>query len=322
MGLHRNSTLKVCVRNIKQETATIKRFTLQAIDNNLLPSFSGGSHITTYLPHPLGTLERHYSIFNISTEAGLIEIAVRLSENSTGGSGYWHQSVKIGDILSVSYPKNYFPLSFQAKHHVFYAAGIGITPFLSMMAELTEKNSSFELHYAAKSKEQCAFYEFISKTYPDQCHFYFSNGESNKRLSPTQLLNHRIGTHVYFCGPESMIQDFTYAAKSYGYPSFNIHVERFAPRAKKEQHAFQVLLKRSDKQIEVPENASLLEVLLQNGIKVPNSCRVGGCGTCEVKVVEGQIVHFDSFLTEAQQCSKQLMLSCVSRGNGRLVLDL
>ncbi|MEH7883387.1 PDR/VanB family oxidoreductase [Bacillus sp. JJ1609] len=322
MVLRRNSILEVRVRNIVEETAAIKRFTLQAFDYSQLPAFSGGSHITTFLPHSLGTLERHYSIFNLNAEAGLFEIAVRLAEDSTGGSRYWHQNVKIGDVLPVSYPKNYFPLSFQAKHHVFYAAGIGITPFISMMAELAEKNSSFELHYAAKSKDQCAFYEFLSKTYPNHCRFYFSNGEGNKRLLPTQLLNHRIGTHVYFCGPENMIQDFTNAAKSYGYPSFNIHVERFTPPAKKEQNAFQAILKRSEKQLEVPENASLLEVLLQNGIKVPYSCRAGGCGTCEIKVVEGQIVHFDSFLTEDQKYSKQSMLSCISRGNGRLVLDL
>ncbi|MED4586581.1 PDR/VanB family oxidoreductase [Brevibacillus choshinensis] len=320
--MHRNSTLEVRVRNIIEETSTIKRFTLQAIDYSMLPPFSGGSHITTFLPHHSGNLERHYSIFNITSEMGLFEIAVRLAEDSTGGSRYWHQNVHVGDILSVSYPKNYFPLSFQAKHHVFYAAGIGITPFLSMMAELVDKNRSFELHYAAKSKEQCAFYDYLRKEFPDQCHFYFSNGEGTNRLLPTQLLNHRIGTHVYFCGPESMIQDFKIAAKTFGYPSFNIHLERFAPPPKKEQHAFQVNLKRSDTQLEVPANSSLLDVLLQNGIKIPYSCRVGGCGTCEIKVEEGQIIHFDSFLSEEQQCSKQTMLSCVSRGKGRLVLDI
>lgn len=305
-----------------EETSTIKRFTLQALDGSMLPSFSGGSHITTFLPHPSGTLERHYSIFNISSENGLFEIAVRLAEDSTGGSRYWHQNVQVGDVLTVSYPKNYFPLSFQAKHHAFYAAGIGITPILSMMEVLVEKNRSFELHYAAKSKDQCAFYDYIRKVFPDQCHFYFSTGEGSKRLSPTQLLKHRIGTHVYFCGPENMIQDFTLAAKTYGYPSFNIHFERFAPPPKKDHHAFQVKLTRSDKQLEVPATSSLLDVLLQNGIKIPYSCRVGGCGTCEVKVVEGEIVHFDSFLTEEQQCSNQTMLCCVSRGKGGLVLNI
>lgn len=318
----RNPTLQVRVIDSKEESPSIKRFTLQAMDQNELPPFSGGSHITTYLPHPSGKLERHYSIFNLTSEACLFEIAVRLAEDSTGGSRYWHQSVQIGDFLTVSYPKNYFPLSFQAKHHVFYAAGIGITPFLSMMAELAAKNLSFELHYAAKSKEQCAFYDYLGDVYPDHCHFYFSNGEESKRLSPAHLLDHRIGTHVYFCGPEKMIQEFSMAAKIYGYPSANIHVERFAPPVKKEMQPFQVYLQQQGKQLEITANTSLLDTLLQNGIQVPYSCRVGGCGTCEIKVAEGEVVHFDSFLTEAQQRSQRTMLSCVSRGKGSLVLDI
>ncbi|WP_312108308.1 PDR/VanB family oxidoreductase [Brevibacillus reuszeri] len=320
--MYRNRALQVRVANIKEETSTIKRFTLQAIDDTILPPFSGGSHITTFLPQPTGILDRHYSVFNLTAKTGLLEIAVRLAEDSTGGSYYWHHHVQVGDVLSVSYPKNYFPLSFQAKHHAFYAAGIGITPFLSMMAELTEKNKTFELHYAAKSKEQCAFYDYLREAFPNQCHFYFSNGEDKKRLSPTQLLNHRIGTHVYFCGPESMIQDFATSAKTYGYPPFHVHFERFAPRPMKEQHAFQIKMKRKEAELEVPANATLLDVLLQNGIKIPYSCRVGGCGTCEIKVTEGEIVHFDSFLSEEQQKSNRTMLSCVSRGKGRLVLDL
>lgn len=318
--MNQNSALEVRVKSMKQETPTIKRFTLQAVDQSMLPSSSGGSHLTAFIPHPAGTLERQYSLFNTTSEKGLFEIAVRLADDSTGGSRYWHENVQIDDVLTVSCPKNYFPLSFQAKHHVFYAAGIGITPFLSMMAELNEKKKTFELHYAAKSIEQCAFYEYLNKVYPGQCRFYFSKG--SKRLSPTQLLDHRIGTHVYFCGPEKMIQDFSKAAKSYGYPSFNIHFERFAPPRKQKQEAFQVKLKKSGAQIEVPKDTSLLDVLLQNGVKVPYSCRAGGCGTCEVKVEEGEIVHFDSFLTEKQQGGMKTMLSCVSRGQGRLVLDL
>jgi dimethylamine monooxygenase subunit B len=319
--LHQNSTLEVCVKSVKRETATIKRFTLQALDGSKLPPFSGGSHITTYLPRSPGTLERSYSIFNLS-EPGCIEIAVRLAETSTGGSEYWHHHVSEGDVLKVSYPINHFPLSFQAKHHVFYAAGIGITPFLSMMAELSAKNQSFELHYAAKSKEQCAFFEFLKQSYPGKCHFYFSEGENRQRLSAKLLMDHRIGTHVYFCGPEKMIQEFSSAAISFGYPAFNIHSERFAPPVKKDAVPFAITLKQSGKYLEVPAENSLLEVLRQNGVDVPYSCRVGGCGTCEVKVAEGEIHHYDSFLTDEQRRFNNTMLSCVSRGKGDVVLDI
>jgi dimethylamine monooxygenase subunit B len=315
--------LEIIVKSVTEVTPFIKKFTLQAKDQSMLPEFSGGSHITTYLPNPSGTLERNYSIFNTTDVKGLYEIAVRLTENSTGGSLFWHKQVQVGDVLNISYPKNYFQLSFQAKHHVLYGAGIGITPFLSMMDELSARNGSFELHYAAKSKEQCAFYEYLKMKYPDQCHFYFSKGDQNSvRLSPTQLSEHRIGTHVYFCGPETMIQDFTSAAIDYGYPSFHIHFERFLPPTRKEQQAFWVQLVKSGKTLEVPADSSLLEVLQKNGIKVPYSCRVGGCGTCEVKVVRGEVIHLDSFLREEQQCSNRRMLSCVSRGVGTLVLDM
>lgn len=319
--MHRNAAIKVRVKSIKKETATIKKFTLQAVDGTEMPAFSGGSHITTYLPKSSGTLERSYSVFNLS-EPGVIQIAVRLAEPSTGGSEYWHHHVSEGDVLKVSYPKNHFSLSFQAKHHVFYAAGIGITPFLSMMAELTEKNQSFELHYAAKSKEECAFFDFLNQTYPRQCHFYFSEGENSQRLSAKLLIEHRIGTHVYFCGPGKMIQEFTNAAKSYGYPEFNVHYERFTPPVKKEQKSFHVTLKSNGNQLEVPAGSSLLDVLREKGIKVPYSCRVGSCGTCEVKVAKGKIDHYDSFLTEDQRSSNRSMLSCVSRGKEKLVLDI
>lgn len=310
-------TVQAIVTYIVEETAVVKRFTLKAVDQTNLPPYSGGSHIMTILPNGL---ERHYSVFNTTAETGIYEIAVRLADDSMGGSLYWHYNVKIGDVVHISYPKNHFTVSFQAKHHVFYAAGIGITPFLSMMEELTEKCGSFEIHYAAKSKEQCAFYEYLNDRYPNQCHFYFSQDEN--RLSTVNLANHRIGTHVYFCGPDSMIQDFSNAAKNYGYPSFNVHFERFSPPQIKDKKAFQVILQKSGKQLTVSENDSLLDVFLQNDIDVNYSCRVGGCGTCEVKVVEGEVVHFDSFLTEEQQCANDKILACVSRGNGNLVLNM
>ncbi|RSD22329.1 PDR/VanB family oxidoreductase [Mesobacillus subterraneus] len=319
--MQRKPTLKVQVKQITVETDAIKRFTLEAVTDGKLPSFSGGSHLTTFLPHPSGTTERPYSLFSISGSA-VYEIAVRLSENSSGGSLYWHQHVHEGDVITVSYPKNSFPLSFQAKHHVFYAAGIGITPFLSMMAELAEKNFAFELHYAAKSKEQCAFYDFLNQAYPGKCHFYFSEGEPAKRLSPVQLEDHPIGTHVYFCGPERFIEDFRTAAKNFGYPSFNVHFERFAAPAQLQRKPFEVTLKHSGKLLDVPADSTLLEVLREIGVNVPYSCRAGGCGTCEIKVEEGDIQHYDSFLTEDQQRSNHTMLCCVSRGKGRLVLDL
>lgn len=316
------NTIPVYVHSIIDETPLVKRFTLISLNGYELPSFSGGSHITTYIEGNNGLIERNYSLSHHPEQTNTYQIAIRLSETSEGGSSFWHHHVKSGDLLKVSYPKNHFPLSFKAKHHVFYAAGIGITPFLSMMAELVDKNANFELHYASKTVEFCAFYRFIKETYPNQSHFYFSKEEDSKRISEDSLFTHPIGTHVYFCGPESFINKMKGAALGIGYPNSSIHFERFTPPRPKKQTPFQVKLKNGFT-IEVSKEKSLLEALLDAGLSTPYSCRVGMCGTCELKVLDGGIDHYDSYLSEEQRISQNRILTCVSRASSHeLVIDL
>jgi dimethylamine monooxygenase subunit B len=302
-------TINVTVQSVHQETPYVKRFSLAPVGREPLPYFSGGSHITTYIEAERETIARSYSLTNSPDQRDAYHIAIRYHEQSKGGSRYWHERMKVGDTLRISPPQNHFPLSFRAKHHVFYAAGIGVTPFLSMMEELKKEGRSFELHYAAKSEEHCSFYNHLKNMYPKEAHFYFS---TEKRLTDKSLHEHRIGTHVYFCGPSSFMDEWTESALSIGYPRGSIHFERFLPRQSRVRHDFWVELK-SGPIIKVPQEMTLLEALHKEGIKVPYSCRVGRCGTCEVKVLEGEVDHADSFLSEKEQIEHRSILPCVSR---------
>ncbi|WP_163100805.1 PDR/VanB family oxidoreductase [Peribacillus alkalitolerans] len=316
--MYKETKIRVKVKSIYKENQFVKRFTLVPVDRNTLPSFTGGAHITTYIDGK----QRSYSLTSPPDQTNCYQLAIRLSEQSKGGSVYWHQHMKEGDELSISYPKNHFPLSFQAKHHVFYAAGIGITPFLSMMSEIKGRGESFELHYTAKTRDLCAFYHFLNEEYPGQCRYYFTQEEGSERLKATTLLQHPIGTHVYFCGKESFITKFSEAARNIGYPSSSIHVERFTPSLPLHHKPFQVKLSNGYI-FEVGKDQTLLEALIGVGVKAPYSCRVGRCGTCELKVVEGEIDHFDSFLDEEEKNGQKRILTCVSRAKSNmLVLDI
>jgi dimethylamine monooxygenase subunit B len=318
-ALYKEKTIPVVIKDIKVETEFVKKFTLASVDGKPLPKFSGGAHISTYIEDE-DLFIRQYSLTSSPDNTKHYQIGVRLSDVSRGGSRYWHQNLKVGDRLHISYPKNHFPLSFKAKHHVFYAAGIGITPFLSMMNELHSRGTSFELHYASKTEEACAFIEFLQEHYPNQCRFYFSN--KKQRIASSSLEEHAIGTHVYFCGPESFITDLTESAYQLGYPASVVHMERFTPPQPKNLSSFQVQLKDGIL-LEVAKEQTLLEALLNYGIKAPYSCRVGRCGTCELRVVEGEIAHYDSFLNEEQKQSQSRILTCVSRAKSdMLVLDV
>ena len=105
-----------------------------------------------------------------------------------------------------------------------------------------------------------------------------------------------------------------------------MHFEWFAPRSRPEgevSDSFEVVCQASGKTLTVPAEKSILEVLGENGIEVPRSCEQGICGTCEVRVVSGEVDHRDSILSSAERAANETMMICVSRCRGaRLVLDV
>jgi ferredoxin len=87
--------------------------------------------------------------------------------------------------------------------------------------------------------------------------------------------------------------------------------------------SFQVVLARTGTTFNIPADASILEVLELEGVSVPSSCQQGVCGTCETKVLGGDIDHRDMVLTAYEKSSGQSMMICCSRAKGAsLTLDL
>jgi len=84
-----------------------------------------------------------------------------------------------------------------------------------------------------------------------------------------------------------------------------------------------VRLERGGAEFEIPEGKSILEVLEENGIEHPFSCREGLCGTCLTNVLAGEPDHRDYVLTDEERSSGKLMTICCSRSKSpQLVLDL
>jgi ferredoxin len=112
-----------------------------------------------------------------------------------------------------------------------------------------------------------------------------------------------------------------------GWPAGALHLERFsAPVVERDpagEHALEVVLAESGRTLTVPEDRSILDVLLEEGVDVLNDCREGICGSCEVKVIEGEVDHRDFVLSEPEKAANSCMMVCVSRSCGkRLVLGV
>lgn len=68
----------------------------------------------------------------------------------------------------------------------------------------------------------------------------------------------------------------------------------------------------------------MLQALREAGVVVNSMCCTGLCGTCQTRVIDGDVDHRDTFLTDTERELGQYMMVCVSRAyaTGGLVLDL
>lgn len=81
---------------------------------------------------------------------------------------------------------------------------------------------------------------------------------------------------------------------------------------------FEIWLVWSDRRITVPADTATLDALINAGIPIVPGCRTGSCGECATTYVEGDVIHKDSCLSEAER--ENTFCPCVSRARGTLVL--
>ena len=309
--------LRVQVVHAEALTPRIKKFTLACASGGRLPAWSGGSHIQVVLTEGGDRCWRNsYSLIGTPGETRFYEIAVRREDAafSKGGSLFLHANVEAGDNLTIHAPVNFFPLARRARKHVLIAGGIGITPFLAHLAALKQSNAAYNLHYAYREQAEGAFRQQLSDEHGPQTRFYVS--EEGSRLSPAALLARQpLGTHIYVCGPHSLVAAVTGAASEAGWPSAQVHFEEFAPPPVLDAASFKVSLPALGLEVQVAASETLLAALERVGAAVPSSCRVGQCGTCVLEVLNGQPDHRDRCLSEEEKAGGKI-IACVSRCTG------
>jgi len=143
-----SSLISVRVQAMRFEAQGILSVELTAPDGTALPAFAAGSHIDLHLGNGV---VRSYSLLNPPTEQHRYVVGVLNDRNSRGGSRYVHEQLRVGTTLTISAPRNNFPLDESAAHSVLIAGGIGITPISCMLNHLRSQNKSAELLYCARS---------------------------------------------------------------------------------------------------------------------------------------------------------------------------
>jgi len=314
--------LQMRIRSITQEADAIFSFELRAADGAALPAFAAGAHVSVLLA---GGVERSYSLVNRQEERHRYVIAVQRDPGGRGGSLALCDKARPGDLIQVRPPLNNFDLAEAAGESVFVAGGIGITPLWSMIQRLDALGRRWRLYYAARRRSEAAFVdeiESLASRDPDCLSFAFRTGAETPRLDLAAIVaTLESGAHIYCCGPVPMLEGF--AAATEALPSERVHAEYFAPTGGAAEGGFYVELARDGRTLFIPEDKTILDVLIEEGIPVPHSCKQGLCGACETPVLAGTPDHRDVVLSARQKAAGKSMMICRSGCiGGKLVLDM
>jgi len=316
-----DALLDVTISAREEQGAGVAIFELASVSGEALPEYAAGAHIDVHVNQEL---VRQYSLCTKPTDEGKYRIGILNDPNSRGGSRQIHADFKVGNQLSISTPRNHFPLETVAKRTILAGGGIGITPLIAMAYELQAQNQDFELHYCARTRGAGAFVEELQASFPENVTFHYDDEEESQLFSPAVALGPcDEGTHIYVCGPSGFMDWVIAGAKELGYPSAQVHFEYFSAEVDSSGASFEVHCVKSDVTLVVEEQQSIVKALAAAGVKVDVSCEEGVCGTCITDVLEGEPDHRDHFLTDEEKADNDQMALCCSRAkSARLVIDI
>lgn len=312
--------LDVRIARRREEAEGIISLELVDPAGGCLPAFEAGAHVEVQIAPGLS---RHYSLCGSPEDLRSYRLGILREPASRGGSAQIHQMFLPDTLIRISLPRNQFHLDESATHSVLVGGCIGVTPILAMAWRLHALGKSFELHYCVRSRTRAAFIGQLAQSpFADQITLHVD--EDGQPLDIAALLKGPEGQrHLYVCGPGGFMQAVIGEGRRQGWAAQNIHSEYFAAEVDPTGSGFTLYAARSGQTLQVLQDQSIAQVLIEAGIDVPLSCEQGVCGTCLTPVLEGIPDHRDLFLTDREKTANDQMLVCCSRSNSAFLrLDI
>jgi len=242
------------VERKEEETAEVTSFYLKPVDGKPVVSYQPGQYLTLRadIPGEKYTHMRHYSLSD-APNGEYYRISVKReegSENARAGivSNHLHKNVKEGDVLNFSAPSGDFTITDGNENPiVLISGGIGLTPLMSMLHDLTEKepnrpvvfihataNSST---YALKDEVEEAVTNhkhvesFVSYDTPLEADRKAKNYDKEGYIDLDWLKSVLPSNQAdfYYCGPVPFMKSVHQSLKDWGVPKERLHYEVFNP---------------------------------------------------------------------------------------------
>lgn len=301
--------------------------------------------------------QRTYSICS-GLDDGELRIAVKRVDNGLF-SNFANDNLEPGMELDVMPPLGRFtarPGEIIGGEYVALAAGSGVTPILSIVKTLLERepDSVFTLFYGNRDRNSVIFREQLEDL-KDRflerfrlIHVLSQEGQDvdllHGRLDAERIrlfADHRLfdpaaTTTFFLCGPGTMIETGRAALESLGVEPERIRFELFttgrqdirpaserARKAAASGASIEAVLDGAVRSFRMGEDdESVIDAAHRQGIELPFSCKGGMCCTCRAKVREGEVEMAHNYSLEPWELKAGFVLTCQARPlTARVVLD-
>lgn len=252
---------------------------------------------------------RQYSLTHSSDTCDELCICVKRVPQGVV-SNYLHDCIKSGDRITL-FRKPLLEASFGLQNTVedvlFIAAGVGITPIISMIRWLSamRPQTRMQLLYFNKTPDDVIFKDALDHlTQHTNLHinYYISRTKAEEqgfktgRISTAVLqqeVTHLAQQQVYACAPSGFIETLKTSLNQLDFDMQQFHTEPFKPahiqkNPENEHRFYKIRFTKSNKEVVINGNTTLLQAARNVGIEIMSGCEQGLCKACLCHKLKGK----------------------------------
>lgn len=333
---------------IEDVTHDVRSFTFELPGRAQL-YFLPGQYLTFTFPMPGPVageaVERCYTISSPPSRAASVTITVK---RVPGGpvSNWLHDEFRVGDRVCASGPFGEFSTAHHpAAKYVFFSAGSGITPLMSMTRTLLESAVPTDVVFvhSARTPADIIFRDELDRigARPDMSVAVICEGDApgaewhgpRGRLSLPllrTLVPDLCEREAFTCGPPPYMAAVRGLLDAAGLDPTVRHEESFTIGAlppavegagEETGRRFRVEFRRSGRVLECDGGTTLLDGALDAGLTLPSSCGEGVCGTCKLTLLSGRVDMRHAGGIRPREIAQDKILICCSTPLDDVVVD-
>jgi 3-ketosteroid 9alpha-monooxygenase subunit B len=290
-------------------------------------AYRPGQFLTLRIPDDRdGSVARCYSLSSSPHTGDRPTITVK--RMTDGYASNWIADHMVtGSVLDTLPPAGTFSPRSLDGDFLLLAAGSGITPVISILkSALARGRGQIVLIYANRDERSVIFGPELRRLQADARDRLLVVHWLDCLLGPptatglAALAAPYAGYDAFMCGPDPYMAAARQALSQLAVPAHRLHVERFLSLADNPFEAsdvtggvaatLEVTLDGQTRLLPWPPGTRMLDVLIDQGVDPPFSCREGICGACACQLTGGQVEMAHNEVLEAEDVAEGYILAC------------